>query len=322
MELFRLISEKDAFERYYKQHLARRLLLGKSVSDYAERQVIAALKRECGYQFTSRLEGMFQDIRTSQDTMTAFSSHLATQNTKNEGPEISVHVLTTGFWPVQQMPQCVLPPSVAAVCTLFQDFYLARHNGRKLAWQTSMGNADLRLWCGTVVNVSTYQMVVLLLFNSASSLSLEAIQQATNVEDKELRRHLLSLLRAKLLTKTPIEPKKKVENGDVFQVNLGFKSKLRRVTVALVGASNARASVAERAATDHKINEDRKLAIQAAIVRVMKSRKQLSHPQLVSEVRGSEIIPPFPLSRSHSFAGDSIAERPISTQANANQEAN
>ena len=38
IELFRLISEKDVFERYYKQHLARRLLLGKSVSDYAERQ--------------------------------------------------------------------------------------------------------------------------------------------------------------------------------------------------------------------------------------------------------------------------------------------
>lgn len=29
VELFRLISEKDAFERYYKQHLARRLLLGR-----------------------------------------------------------------------------------------------------------------------------------------------------------------------------------------------------------------------------------------------------------------------------------------------------
>ena len=286
VELFRLIREKDAFERYYKQHLARRLLLGKSVSDYAERQVIAALKRECGYQFTSRLEGMFQDIRTSHDTMAAFATHLAAQNPPVIGPEISVHVLTTGFWPIQQMPQCVLPSSVASMCSLFQEFYLARHNGRRLTWQTTMGNADLKMWCGTVVNVSTYQMVVLLMFNAPGQvqLSLEAIQQATNIEDKELRRHLLSLLRAKLLTKTPAEPKKKVENGDVFSVNLAFKSKLRRVTVALVGSSSARASVAERAATDSKINEDRKLAIQATIVRVMKSRKQLTHPQLVSEV--------------------------------------
>jgi cullin 3 len=90
-----------------------------------------------------------------------------------------------------------------------------------------MGNADLRMWNGVVVNVSTYQMVVLLLFNSHSSLSLETIQTTTNIEDKELRRHLLSLLRAKLISKQPAEPKKKVEQGDVFQINTAFKTKVR-----------------------------------------------------------------------------------------------
>jgi hypothetical protein len=32
------------FEKYYKQHLAKRLLLGRSVSDDAERNMIAKLK--------------------------------------------------------------------------------------------------------------------------------------------------------------------------------------------------------------------------------------------------------------------------------------
>jgi cullin 3 len=199
VELFRLISEKDVFERYYKQHLARRLLLGKSVSDYAERQVIASLKRECGYQFTSRLEGMFQDMRTSHDTMEAFERQL---NGKAAPMELAVQVLTTGFWPVQQTPQCILPPLVSSACLQFQDFYLARHSGRRLTWQTSMGSADVRAHLApggsVILNVSTYQMVVLLLFNDAERLSLEAVQQASNIEDKELRRHLLSLLRFKV----------------------------------------------------------------------------------------------------------------------------
>ena len=44
MMLFRFIQEKDVFEKYYKQHLAKRLLLGKSCSDDAERNMIGKLK--------------------------------------------------------------------------------------------------------------------------------------------------------------------------------------------------------------------------------------------------------------------------------------
>lgn len=44
MVLFRFLQEKDVFERYYKQHLARRLLLNKSVSDDSEKNMISKLK--------------------------------------------------------------------------------------------------------------------------------------------------------------------------------------------------------------------------------------------------------------------------------------
>lgn len=41
---FRFLAEKDVFERYYKQHLAKRLLYVKSVSEDAERGVLGKLK--------------------------------------------------------------------------------------------------------------------------------------------------------------------------------------------------------------------------------------------------------------------------------------
>jgi cullin 3 len=66
MALFRYLQEKDVFEKYYKQHLAKRLLGGRTVSDDAERGMLVKLKTECGYQFTSKLEGMFTDMRTSR----------------------------------------------------------------------------------------------------------------------------------------------------------------------------------------------------------------------------------------------------------------
>ena len=65
MVLFRFLQEKDVFERYYKQHLAKRLLLQKSVSEDCEKTMISKLKTECGCQFTSKLEGMFKDVSIS-----------------------------------------------------------------------------------------------------------------------------------------------------------------------------------------------------------------------------------------------------------------
>lgn len=75
--VFRFLIEKDVFERYYKTHLAKRLLQARSVSDDAERGMLAKLKVECGYQFTQKLEGMFHDIKISAETMTLYKSHIA-----------------------------------------------------------------------------------------------------------------------------------------------------------------------------------------------------------------------------------------------------
>lgn len=83
MVLFRYLQEKDVFERYYKQHLAKRLLLNKSVSDDSEKNMISKLKTECGCQFTSKLEGMFRDITVSTTTMEEFKSHIQSSKVKS-----------------------------------------------------------------------------------------------------------------------------------------------------------------------------------------------------------------------------------------------
>lgn len=73
--IFRYITDKDVFERYYKSHLAKRLLHGRSVSDDAERNMLAKLKVECGHQFTQKMEGMFNDMRVSADTTEAYKNY-------------------------------------------------------------------------------------------------------------------------------------------------------------------------------------------------------------------------------------------------------
>lgn len=63
---------QDMFETYYKQHLARRLIGGRSASEDAERSFLAKMKIEVGHAFTQKMEGMFNDMKLSSEAMQKF----------------------------------------------------------------------------------------------------------------------------------------------------------------------------------------------------------------------------------------------------------
>ncbi|KAF6160010.1 hypothetical protein GIB67_033094 [Kingdonia uniflora] len=285
MMLFRYLQEKDVFEKYYKQHLAKRLLSGKTVSDDAERSLIVKLKTECGYQFTSKLEGMFTDMKTSQDTMQGFYTNYVVDS--GDCPMLAVQVLTTGSWPTQPSATCNLPAEIRGVCEKFRSYYLGTHTGRRLSWQTNMGTADLKATFGRgqkhELNVSTYQMCVLMLFNNADRLSYKEIEQATEIPSSELKRCLQSLACVKgknVLRKEPMS--KDIGEEDTFFFNDKFSSKFYKVKIGTVVAQKE--SEPEKQETRQRVEEDRKPQVEAAIVRIMKSRRVLDHNNIVAEV--------------------------------------
>ncbi|KAH7436226.1 hypothetical protein KP509_05G009200 [Ceratopteris richardii] len=286
MMLFRYLQEKDVFEKYYKQHLAKRLLSSKSVSDDAERSLIVKLKTECGYQFTSKLEGMFTDMKTSKDTMQGFNAVVSNADS-SESPTLSVQVLTTGYWPTQSGAVCNLPAEILAVCEKFKTYYLSTHTGRRLTWQTNMGTADLKATFGKgqkhELNVSTYNMCILMFFNNVNSMTYKEIEQATEIPALDLKRSLQSLACVKgknVLRKEPMS--KDISEDDVFVFNDKFTSKFYKVKIGTVAAQKE--TEPEKQETRQKVEEDRKPQIEAAIVRIMKSRRVLDHNNIVSEV--------------------------------------
>jgi len=236
MMLFRFLHEKDVFEKYYKQHLAKRLLLGRSVSDDSERNMIAKLKTECGYQFTSKLEGMFTDMKTSATTMEKFKS--SKEYNQTHGITLSVHILTTGFWPAQSASKCNLPTELSNCCEVFKKFYLDVNQGRRLTWQTNMGTGDVKGYYAArnhEFNVSTYQIVILLLFNEKKDLTLKEIQELTAIPEADLKRNLLALSMGKFKVLTQDEKTANVSNTTKFSYNAGFKNNLVRVKIPPLG---------------------------------------------------------------------------------------
>lgn len=283
MVLFRYIHGKDVFEAFYKKDLAKRLLLGKSASVDAEKSMLSKLKQECGAAFTSKLEGMFKDMEISKELMTAFKNHLAHVKIP-QNMDLTVNVLTMGYWPTYPPIEVQMPPYMLKYQEVFKKFYLGKHSGRKLLWQPSLGHCVLKAHFingNKELQVSLFQALVLLLFNDKDSYSFEEIKQATAIEDGELRRTLQSLAcgKARVLMKNPRS--KDVEDEDKFLYHEDFKNKYYRIKINQIQMKETQE---EQSITQERVCQDRQYQIDAAIVRIMKMRKSLSHNLLITEL--------------------------------------
>lgn len=291
--LLRYIKDKDLFETYYKKHLSRRLLMKRAASMDAERQMISKMKMEVGNQFTQRLESMFKDMTISEDMTGSYRNHIRrTGDPDQKRVELEINVLTSTMWPLEimasradgevQLP-VAFPKEIETVKQSFEQYYLSKHNGRKLSWQANMGTADIRAAFpkqdGKMerheLNVSTYGMIILVLFNeveAGESLTYEEIQTRTRIPDYDLIRNLQSLAvapKTRVLKKDPMS--KDVKPTDRFFFNTDFHSPFMKVRIGVVsGGANKVENQDQRKETEKKMNDERGGSIEAAVVRIMK----------------------------------------------------
>jgi len=205
----------------------------------------------------------------------------------NVGVDFSVLVLATGSWPLQPPSTNFMIPKELQTCEqMFQKFYQAQHSGRKLNWlhQLSKGELKTRFSAsnktGFTLQASTYQMGILLQFNNEDSYTANDLQIITQLTDSTLKATLMTLVKTKVLNMDPAD-EEEIEKTHKFTVNKAFKNKRTKVNINIPAPQQ----VKEESDSTHKtVEEDRKLQIQAAIVRIMKMRKRQQHSNLISEV--------------------------------------
>jgi cullin 1 len=178
-------------------------------------------------------------------------------------------------------PICYIPFPKRFICFTqlisfyerFTLFYADRHQGRKLNWLIQLSKGELKtgyLSQEYTLTVSTFQMGILLQFNDQSSFTFAELLQGTSLSDEVLSPNLQLLCKAKILIK-----------DQNYSLNFDFKSKKLRINLNVGIKSEAKQESLDMVSS---VEKDRELVVQAAIVRIMKTRKVLKHVQLVQEV--------------------------------------
>eukprot|EP00797_Seminavis_robusta_P032439 Sro726_g193450.1 Cullin-3 (649) ;mRNA; r:20717-22663 len=316
--IFVHLQAKDIFEAFYKRDLAKRLLWNRVVSMDVEKQFVSLLKAECGAGYTSKMEGMFQDVDWSREAMSRYKQTLPMgggggAGITTGGVEMEAQVLTTGYWPVYpQYPHLILPQSLKEPQERFTNHYKTKYQGRRMTWQYALGHCIVRAnGLGKNKNkvyelvMSLCQALVLIQFQSTDQkLDLPYLKNAIGLDERdEVERILQSLALGKDGTRVlrkldyDAEPNKKkkvrsqVDDRDKFTVNMNFDSNQRRIRITNIMWKETKE---ERVKTVEAVSRDRLYMIDASLVRIMKARKTILHQQLIPQVLEQVKVPAQP----------------------------
>ncbi|XP_032669209.1 cullin-2 isoform X2 [Odontomachus brunneus] len=283
--VFKYVDDKDVFQKFYARMLAKRLIHQQSQSMDAEEVMIDRLKQACGYEFTNKLHRMFTDMSVSADLNTKFTTTLREGDRENQlGIGFVVYVLQAGAWPLGLPPSpgpFHVPQQLEKSVQAFETFYHAQFSGRKLTWLHHLCQGELKfnyLKKSYLVTVQTYQMALLLLFEHCDAIQCREAAASLRLSHDQLVKHAASLVDCKILMKSTDG---ELEEDTVLTLNFDYYNK--RTKFRVTGALQ-RDAPHDAEATHRSVDDDRKLYLQAAIVRIMKSRKLLRHNLLVQEV--------------------------------------
>lgn len=316
VNLFSYLQDKDEFFEYLRKSLCKRLLAkGKQYNENTEKSFLSKLKGQSGDAAIRKLQGMFTDVQDESinETKQKFEQDNG-GSSKVGGVDLEVQVLNETHWPIsgsQKFP-LLLSKELLNCQNTFQKFYEKTTEKRRLQWLYNYGSVTL---AGRFTNskvpiqlvMTPLQASILLCFNANVKQSFDEIlttlwpqqtsrvlttsQNSRETHDMSLEEILryaiqpLIYFKYKILSKEKDDDPKaeKILRSDVFMLREKIPAKKLPRKIQFPAGSAA----SEKKDSDEGIllvERQREFEIEAAMVRVMKSRNRLAWNKLQVEV--------------------------------------
>jgi len=303
VSLFKYLPDKDVFMQFYTKLMAKRLIMGYSAGEELEGSMVNKLKSVQGSDFTTKAAKMISEVSVNETLNADFQTFLTNKRAK---PTFSVNlmVLSSGSWPIAAPQMSItLPLEVDAVMKSVIVFYAQKHKERKLSHTVNLSHAEISYTTTKTkyqVAVTAFQMVILLYASKHSSVTLREFSNETQIPNKLLCQQLSPVVRSHLFTCSEGTDISTWNDETVFSLNPKFAFKRMKLSLMSATGSSSSSSHSEGGAKksagegaqvadmDHgdmeDIARDRAIKLEAAIVRIMKSRRMLGYNALVKEV--------------------------------------
>lgn len=186
-------------------------------------------------------------------------------------------------WPLFTKENVQLGQELSKLAQSFEFFYKSTHKNRTLQWVYQYGSASIVVTTPKVIQVETtvYQACVLLLFNQKSKWTLKEIIEELKISENHLEAAIFPMIKSKYHLLTASSPNQGSPLDLLVEINENITKYPNKVCLP---AASIAAFEQETLQSRESINEDRRFQVDAAIVRIMKSRRRVKYQDLISEV--------------------------------------
>ncbi|EFC50257.1 predicted protein [Naegleria gruberi] len=172
----------------------------------------------------------------------------------------------------------------------FTEYYPKLYNGRHLTWLNILSKGVVR---GHFTNssmpyyditVSLIQLSIFLQFNNGeNSKTIQDLSLAVGIPIEELIQTLVPIINFKIFTSSSAITS--LDQSSIITINDSFNYQRNKISLFQHSIKQYYEEGKSNPANQKilaQIKEDRKYTLQAAIVRILKTRKQIEHKQLVN----------------------------------------